>query len=49
VHVGDDCAELARRESVTTFHRPLFTDFNSTDYSAAASELTWTRALAFLE
>ena len=27
----------------------FFTDFNSTDYSAAASELTWSRALAFLE
>jgi dienelactone hydrolase len=27
----------------------FFTDFNSTDYSVAASELTWTRALAFLE
>jgi dienelactone hydrolase len=27
----------------------FFTDFNSTDYCAAASQVTWSRALAFLE
>jgi dienelactone hydrolase len=27
----------------------FFTDFNSADYNAAASKLTWTRALAFLK
>jgi dienelactone hydrolase len=27
----------------------FFTDFNSTDYNAAASELAWSRTLAFLE